>query len=109
MTLKEWRNVMPQLSRRMLVSKKKLATLLAVFLAVLTLGLSCKQPGSDQRLPILEEQTKMLMTIEAEQGFQELFKTTFTPAKAQLLVGADLKARIADRRKSLSLVPEPIR
>jgi hypothetical protein len=99
---------MPEFGLRVLVSKK-LATLLVIFLTVLTLSLSCNRQGSDHRLQILEKQSTMLMIVEAEQGFHELFKATFAPAKSQLLVGADLKAWLADKKKSLGLVPEPIR
>lgn len=51
----------------------------------------------------------MLMILEAQQGFSEIFKTNFNPDKTQLLPGADLQKWFQDNRKSLESVPEPIR
>jgi hypothetical protein len=85
------------------------AVLLLVCLASLTLEAGCRRQEPDPRLPILEEQTKMLMILEAKQGFVEIFKSQFDPAKTRLLLGADLNNWLQERKKSLKGVPEPTR
>jgi hypothetical protein len=73
------------------------------------LTLSCSQAKPDPRTAILENQVKMLMTVEAQQGFTDLFKTTFKPDQAQMLLGADLQRWFQESHTSLNAVPEPIR
>lgn len=85
------------------------ACLWFIFVALLAVNTSCSRQPSDPRLPILQEQTRMLMILEAQQGFNELFKTTFNPDKTELLVGTDLKKFFEEKKKSLNLVPEQIR
>ena len=87
---------------------------LGLLFAALLLGISCgpKLSGgesTDPRLPILEEQTKMLMILEAQQGFNELFKTSFKHENTQLLVGEALKRWLEEKKSSLNLVPEEIK
>jgi hypothetical protein len=45
----------------------------------------------EQRTKLLEDQVKMLITSEAQRGFQERFKTSFNPAKTRLLLGLTSK------------------
>ncbi len=85
------------------------ACLWLMFVALVALSTSCNRQQSDPRLPILEEQTRMLMILEAQQGFKELFKTSFNPDKTQLLLGADLQKWFQEKKKSLDLVPPEIR
>ena len=91
------------------ISKKRVSGLSFICLLMVALNTSCNRQASDPRLPILQEQTRMLMILEAQQGFNELFKTSFNPDKTQLLVGEDLKKYLEQKKKSLSLVPEDIR
>ena len=85
-----------------------------ILVAMVTLGLTCgrqpeEQKTADPRLAILEGQTKMLMILEAQQGFSELFKARFNPDNTQLLLGFDLQKWLQENKKSLDLVPEEIR
>lgn len=94
--------------------KQKSAILWPIVVALLAAITSCarqqpSQQASDPRLDVLQEQTKVLMTLAAQQDFNEVFKSTFNPEKAQLVVGADLKKLLEERKKSLNLVPEDIR
>src|SRR6516162_7194944 len=57
----------------------------------------------EQRIKLLEDQTKMLMTADAQRGFQERFKTSFDPEKTRLLLGLDLKRWIQAHRPKLTL------
>lgn len=90
------------------MSKRRSLSILALTGAAL-LASSCSQTKPDPRVVILQDQVKMLMTIEAQEGFTELFKTTFKPEQARLLLGADLQKWLEGSRASLDLVPEPIR
>ena len=82
--------------------------LLSIAVAVLTLNTGCSHSGSEQRLRLLEDQAKILMISEAQQGFSEIFKATFNQDKTQLLLGADLQRWFQDHR-SQAPVPEIVR
>jgi hypothetical protein len=66
--------------------------------------------GTDlkQRIKLLEDQTKMLMTVDAQRGFQERFKTSFNPEKTRLLLGPDLKRWVQAHRPKVNL-PESMK
>jgi len=70
---------------------------------------SCSRHESTEHLTILENQAKMLIVTEAEDGFKALFKTTFDPAKARLLLGSDLQKWSQEHEKVMRKVPEPIK
>jgi hypothetical protein len=70
---------------------------------------SCSRHESTNQVTILENQTRMLMVIEAEDGFKGLFNTTFDPAKARLLLGSDLQKWSQEHEKAMQKVPEPIK
>lgn len=96
----------------LIIDRKKLhsgACLGFVLVALLAFSTGCNRQSSDPRLPILQEQTRMLMILEAQQGFNELFKSSFNPDKTELLLGPDLKKYFEQKKKSLGLVPEPLR
>jgi hypothetical protein len=80
-----------------------------ILAALLVVNTTCNRQSSDPRVSILEEQTKMLMIVEAQQGFNDLFKTSFNPDKTELLLGADLQKWFQEKKKSLDSLPEPIR
>ena len=61
-----------------------------------------------QLLKLLEDQTKMLMTADAQRGFQERFKTSFNPEKTRLLLGYELKRWVQAHRPKVPL-PEPMK
>ena len=77
--------------------------------ALLVVNGSCNRQPADPRVSILEEQTKTLMIVEAQQGFNDLFKKSFDPNKTELLLGADLQKWFQDKKRSLDSVPEPLR
>ena len=100
---------MRTLKRCLVVGRKSSLSVGFVVAALLTLSTGCSYSTPDQRLAILEEQAKMLMILEAQQGFGALFKTAFDPGNAQVLLGADLRKWFQDNRRPLESVPEPIR
>ena len=77
--------------------------------ALLTLHAGCSHTTSASRVSILEAEAKMLMTAEAQQGFRELFQTTFDPAKTRVLAGAELQKWFQDHRVSVERLAEQIK
>jgi hypothetical protein len=68
---------------------------------------SCSRHESSGQSTILENQAKMQIVSEAEEGFKALFKTTFDPAKTRLLLGSDLQKWCQDHEKATGKVPQP--
>jgi len=64
---------------------------------------------TDDRTEILEDQVKMLMISEADQGFRGIFKKSFNIHKTKVLLGADLKKWFRENNRSLESVPDSIR
>ena len=100
---------MSQSKYRLLGGRKGSLSLGCIVAALLTLSSNCNPKEPDQRSLILEEQAKMLIISEAQEGFRELFKTTFNPDKTRLLLGADLQKWFQERPKSLQNVPDEIK
>ena len=84
------------------------STLLLSIAATATLTLNASGTELEQRTKLLEDQTKMLMTSEAQQGFKERFKVSFSPDKTELLLGADLERWVQAHRPQVPL-PEPVK
>ncbi len=87
-------------------------SLLVLILAVVystALLTSCSKTKPDQRTAVLENQTKILMILEAQQGFKDLFKKAFNPDQTKLLVGTDLQKWFQDNHRSYDSLPEPLR
>jgi hypothetical protein len=91
------------------VGRKTIRITILCFLSFMALSASCNRQTPDPRLPLLEEQTKLLMISEAQQAFNELYKSTFNADKTQLLVGPDLKRFLEEKKKTANLAPEAIR
>jgi hypothetical protein len=100
---------MSKLKHRPAVGWKGSLSLGFIVAALLTLNMSCNRAEPDQRAAILENQAKMLIISEAQQGFEGIFKTNFNPDKTRLLLGADLQKWFQEHPKSLRNVPEPIK
>lgn len=100
---------MSKMKHRLVATWRGSLSLVFIVVALLTLNVGCSQKKSDQRLTILEDQVKMLMTSEAQTGFRELFKTTFNPDKTRILLGADLQKWFQEHHRSLAAVPDPIK
>jgi hypothetical protein len=85
---------------------KKLVTLLFVA-TVLAGGIGCNR-AAEQRFRLLEAQSKMLMTSDAQQGFKEVFNASFDPDRTRLLLGPDLEKWLQDHRPKAPL-PEQVK
>lgn len=57
---------------------------------------------------LMEDEAKMLLISEAQQGFTDVFKATFNPDKTRVLIGADLAKWIQAHRPQAPL-PEPVK
>ena len=78
-----------------------------LFVVLLTFNTKCNNKPSDEK--VLREQARMMIILEAQQGFHDLFKTNFNPEKTQLLIGAALKRTLEEKKKSTKLLPEETR
>ena len=98
---------MSQLKYGPSVGWKGLLSLGCIVVALLTLGLKCN--SKDPRWAILEEQAKLFLISEAQEGFRELFKTSFKPDKTRLILGADLQKWFQKYPGALEGVPDEIK
>ena len=87
------------------LTHKAPSTLLLSMLLAFSAG--CNNKSADEK--VLREQTRVMMIVEAQQGFNDLFKASFNPEKAQLLIGAALTQKLKEKNKSTNLVPQEIR
>jgi hypothetical protein len=80
-------------------------------LSFVLIGTNCgSTPAApDPRVDILEEQVKSFIVPEAQEGFNELFKTKFAPEKSRLLIGADLDKWFQEHPDELKRVPADFR
>jgi hypothetical protein len=69
-------------------------------------GMGPEQSTKEQRK--VEDQTKILMTADAQRGFQEMFKTSFNPEKTRVLLGPDLRRWVQAHRPKVTL-PVPMK
>ncbi len=83
--------------------------LLLVCAVSLAVTAGCRRQEPDPRLPILEEQARMLMIAEAQDGFSKLFKARFDASKTRLLLAADLTSWMQQRKKSLEALPQQMK
>jgi hypothetical protein len=83
--------------------------LAALVLATVAIGPGhAGKPGQRDRL--LEDHVRMLLVDDARQAFATFHKgTPFPRGKSRMLVGAELKRWLLDKRGSLDCVPEPTR
>jgi hypothetical protein len=92
-----------------LVGRNTSLSLGLIVAALLSLNTSCSRKVPDHRLAILQEQTKMLIISEAQEGFAGLFKATFNRDNTRLLIGTDLQKWFQEHPGSLRNVPQEIK
>jgi hypothetical protein len=80
-----------------------------VFLAVIVVAASCasSHSSSDGRVTILEEQTRIMMITEAADGLRDQFGASLDPAKARLVLGADVEKWFHAHNRVIRSLPEP--
>ena len=83
-------------------------TLSCVIAIVILAGSNCQppKPVADPRAEILEDQVKMLVVAEAQEGFNDLFKAKFAAEKSRLLVGNDLDKWFQDHPEAFKNLPD---
>ena len=78
-----------------------------VIVLVATASCASSHSSSDGRAMLLEEQARVMMITEAAEGLRDQFGESLDPAKARLVMGAEVEKWFYEHNRVVKSLPEP--